>query len=124
MREGGSSAQWMPVWICATRRSSVSLPSSNQLTSVASLVWPAGVGLCHVADRARQREPVIFEAACATAQAHLVVVRILARDGAAARLVGVIPVLHVVLLGQPGRTRVADVVMAQEVLHLGRRVGV
>ncbi len=35
MREGGSSAQWMPVWICATRRPSVSLPSSNQFTSSA-----------------------------------------------------------------------------------------
>jgi hypothetical protein len=34
MRDTGSSAQWMPVWICLTRRDSVSLPSSNQLMSV------------------------------------------------------------------------------------------
>src|SRR2546428_779838 len=33
MREAGSSAQWMPVMICFTRRAKVSLPSSNQATS-------------------------------------------------------------------------------------------
>ena len=38
IREGGSSAQWMPVRICFTRRASVSLPSSNQLTSAPARV--------------------------------------------------------------------------------------
>src|SRR5204863_1200859 len=58
------------------------------------------------------------------AEPHLVVVGILARRGAAAGGVRVVPVFHVVLLGQPGRTRVADVVVTEEILHLGRRVGV
>src|SRR5207247_8243586 len=34
------------------------------------------------------------------------------------------PVLHVVLLGETGRPGVTDVVVAEEILHLGRRVGV
>src|SRR4029077_15690094 len=42
-----------------------------------------------------------------------------ARDGAAAGGMSVVPVLHVVLLGQPGRTRVAYVVVAQEILDRG-----
>ena len=38
IREGGCSAQCTPVRICFTRRVSVSLPSSNQLTSTPSRV--------------------------------------------------------------------------------------
>jgi len=54
MREGGSSAQWMPVWICATRRPSVSLPSSNHVGAVARELPLAVVG-GHVA---AHRHPV------------------------------------------------------------------
>src|SRR5207247_11224422 len=90
----------------------------------AALVALAGVGLRHVADRARELEPVVLERARGAPEPHLVVVGILPGDGPAARLVGVVPVLHVVLLGEPGRTGIADVVVAQDVLHLGGRVGV
>ena len=38
IRDGGCSAQCTPVRICFTRRVSVSLPSSNQLTSTPSRV--------------------------------------------------------------------------------------
>src|SRR5215831_9612376 len=46
IREGGSSAQWMPVRICRTRRVSVSLPSSNQLTSAPSRVNSRSLSSC------------------------------------------------------------------------------
>src|SRR5262249_45815417 len=200
--EGGVPAQWMPVRICGTRRVSVSLPSSNQLTwapsrvnsrsvsscgtlrrigmkyrtssvsrsshssyrrsssssasryrksstscrtssrsmsltasslervpagrlhelppapVVAALVVLAGVGDGHVGDGARQRQAVVLERARGAPQAHLVVIRMLPRDRPAAGLVGVVPVLHVVLLGESRRPGISDVVMAQEVLHL------
>src|SRR5262249_43816369 len=41
-----------------------------------------------------------------------------ARDRAAARRVRVVPVLHVVLLSHAGGARVADVIIAQEILDL------
>src|SRR4030095_8678552 len=78
----------------------------------------------HDADPAGELEAVVLEAVRRAAQAHLVVVGILAGDGAAAGRVCVVPVLHVVLLGQARRARIADVVVAEEVLHLGRRIGV
>src|SRR6185369_2375703 len=78
----------------------------------------------HDADPAGELEAVVLEAVRRAAQAHLVVVGILAGDGAAAGGVRVVPVLHVVLLGQARRARVADVVVAEEVLDLGRRIGV
>src|SRR2546427_9861519 len=37
---------------------------------------------------------------------------------------GVVPVFNVVLFGQSRRPRIPDVVLAQEVLHLGRRVAI
>src|SRR2546422_3323243 len=37
---------------------------------------------------------------------------------------GVVPVVHVVLFGQPRRPRIPDVVLAQEVLHVRRRLAV
>src|SRR5207253_4603847 len=43
---------------------------------------------------------------------------------AAARGMGVVPVLHVVLLGEAGRTRIANVVLAQEPFDLDRGVPV
>src|SRR2546428_5378650 len=39
-------------------------------------------------------------------------------------LVGVVPVLHIILLGQPRGAGIADVVVTHEILHLCRRVGV
>src|SRR3984885_7831316 len=45
-------------------------------------------------------------------------------DRAAAGGMGVVPVFHVVLLGHAGRARVANVVVAQEILDLLRRVAV
>src|SRR5262245_23687254 len=67
---------------------------------------------------------MVLEGAGRPAEAHLVVVGILACDGASARGVRVVPVLHVVLLGEPRRAGVADVVLAEEPLDLWRRVRV
>src|SRR5439155_3371401 len=61
----------------------------------AALVVLARVGHGHVGDRARQRQAMVLEGARRAAQAHLVVIRMLVRDGAAAGLVSVVPVLHV-----------------------------
>src|SRR5262245_10263553 len=48
------------------------------------------------------------------AETGLVVIRALARDRAATRVVSVVPVLHVVLLGHATGARIAHVVLAQE----------
>src|SRR5438132_12984239 len=58
------------------------------------------------------------------AEALLVAVGMAPRDRAAAGGMGVVPVLHVVLLGQPGGPRIADVIVAQERLDLWRCRGV
>src|SRR5262249_20226424 len=52
----------------------------------------------------------------------LIAIGVPARDRAAARRMRVVPILHVVLLGHATRAGIADVVIAQEVLDLGRRV--
>src|SRR5215813_837552 len=57
-------------------------------------------GVRHDADQAGQPEAVILELARGAAEPHLVVVRMLARDSAAAGRVRVVPVLHVILLGE------------------------
>src|SRR5207248_8626984 len=54
-------------------------------------------------------------------QPLLVAVGVAPRNRAAACSMRVVPVLHVVLLGQPGRTRIADVIVAQEGFDLGWR---
>src|SRR2546426_7355893 len=73
----------------------------------AALVALAGIGLRHVADGARELEPVVLERARGAAESHLVAVGILAGAGATAPPCGVVPVLHVVLLGEPRRAGVA-----------------
>src|SRR6266446_4860078 len=74
--------------------------------------------------RARDAEAVPLVVLDLVAQALLVAVGVAPRDGAAAGRVRVVPVLHVVLFRQSGGPGIADVVLAQEVLHLGGRVGV
>src|SRR5437762_11791640 len=44
------------------------------------------------------------------------------RDRAAARGMRIVPVLHIVLFGHAARAGIADVIVAQEILDLGRRV--
>src|SRR5437763_440152 len=66
-------------------------------------------------------QPLPFVPLGLEAEALLVAVRIAPRDSAAAGGMRVVPVLHIVLLGHPGGTGVADVVIAQEVLDLGWR---
>src|SRR6058998_630446 len=58
------------------------------------------------------------------AEAHLVVVGVAPRDDPLAGERGVVPVLHVVLLGHPGRSRIAEVIVPEDVLHFRRRVGI
>src|SRR5262249_61085623 len=79
---------------------------------IAALVVLAGVGDGDVGDGARQLQAVVLEGARRAPQAHFVIIRMLPRDRPAARLVGVVPVLHVVLLGEPRRPGIPDVVMA------------
>src|SRR5499426_429506 len=58
------------------------------------------------------------------AEAHLVVVGVAPRDDTFAGEGGVVPVLHVVLLGHPSRTRIAQVVVPEHVLHLRRCIAI
>ena len=46
------------------------------------------------------------------------------RNNPPARRMGIIPILHVVLLGHSRRTGVADVIIAEEILHRARRVAI
>src|SRR2546428_12320974 len=57
-------------------------------------------------------------------EAHLVVVGVAPRDDPLAGERGVVPVLHVVLLGHPGRSRIAEVIGPEHVLHFRRRVSI
>src|SRR3989441_1915342 len=57
-------------------------------------------------------------------EAHLVVVGVAPRDDPLAGERGVVPILHVVLLGHPGRPRIAQVIVPEHVLHFRRRVGI
>src|SRR5437867_76033 len=57
-------------------------------------------------------------------ETHLVVVGVAPRDDPLAGERGVAPVLHVVLLGHPGRPRIAEVIVPEDVLHFRRRVGI
>src|SRR5262245_58785356 len=63
----------------------------------AALVLLARAGLGHIADQARELEAVVLEVGDLAPPTHLVVVRVSPRDGASARGVRVVPVLHVVL---------------------------
>src|SRR6185312_458480 len=84
----------------------------------------ARLHLGDVDDPPRHLEPLIFETVDRGAAPLLVIVGIAPRDRAAAGGMGVVPVFHVVLLGHPGRPGVADVVVAQELLDLARRLAV
>src|ERR1700730_2709841 len=80
----------------------------------------AGFGLGDVHPWPWNRKPLPFVSLGLEAETLPIAVRIAPCDRAAARGMGVVPVLHVVLLGHAGGTGVADVVVAQEILDLRR----
>src|SRR6202040_25202 len=80
----------------------------------------AGFGLGDVHHRPWNMKPLPFVSLSLEAETLLIAVRIAPRDRAAAGGMGVVPVLHVVLLGHAGGTGIADVVVAQEILDLWR----
>ncbi len=77
-----------------------------------------GVGDVH--HRAGDAQPLPFEILDLEPLPLLVAVGMTPRDHPAARGMGVVPVFHVVLLGQPAGPGIADVVVAQEILDLLR----
>src|SRR5580700_8513884 len=84
----------------------------------------AGFGLGDVHHRPWNMKPLPFVSLGLEAETLLIAVRIAPRDRAAAGGMGVVPVLHVVLLGHAGRPGIADVVVAQEIFDGLRRVAV
>src|ERR1700732_778785 len=76
----------------------------------------AGFGLGDVHHCPWNMKPLPFVSLGLEAETLLIAVRMAPRDRAAAGGMGVVPVLHVVLLGHAGGTGVADVVVAQEIL--------
>src|SRR3954447_23427869 len=84
----------------------------------------ARLGFCDVDHPAWKAQPLPFEILLGGAEPRLIGIRIAPGNGPAARLVRVVPVLHVVLLGHPRRTGVADVIIAQEVFDFLRRLAI
>src|SRR5437763_919124 len=84
----------------------------------------ARLGFCDVDHPAREAQPLPFEVLLGSAEPHLVGIRIASGDGPAARLVGVGPVLHVVLLGHPRRAGIADIIVAQDIFDFLRRLAI
>src|SRR5205814_10380749 len=80
-----------------------------------------GLYLVTVHDRPRKFQPLPFVSLGLEAETLLIAVRIAPRDRAAARGMRIVPVFHVILLGHAGRTGIADVVIAQEIVDLRRR---